>query len=209
MKERTLGIVIGAINLVLIVVCVVFFLGKDKTAPVISIGDCDYVYEEDLPVELLYQGITAYDQADGDLTEQIIIEKVVTDRAKGSATITYGVCDSDGNVGKATRTLEMPVLTRIQFPGAGEADNTEVAEAVTNVQDTVEESETADGDVTEEATEETAEDTENGEETEVEVSEETTEETEENVEESETTENEGEDTTGGNVTVVGSNNRRN
>ena len=213
MKEKTLGFIVGGLNLILLTVCVVFFLGKDETAPVISIGDCNYVYEEDLPLELLYQGVTAYDQEDGDLTEQIVIEKVVTDRGKGSATITYGVCDSVGNVGKATRTLEMPVLTRIQFPVAGEADNREVAETVTNVQETVEESETADEDVTEEATEETAEDTENEDETEVEVSEETaedtTEETEETVEESETTENEGEDTTGGNVTVVGSNNRRN
>ena len=143
MKEKTLGFIVGGLNLILLIVCVVFFLGKDEAAPVISIGDCDYVYEEDLPLELLYQGVTAYDQEDGDLTEQIVIEKVVTDRAKGSATITYGVCDSVGNVGKATRTLEMPVLTRIQFPGAGEADNREVAETVTNVQETVEESETA------------------------------------------------------------------
>ena len=61
MKERTLGIILGLLNIILIAVCVVFSLEKDKTLPVIVVGECSFVYEEELPREILYQGITAYD----------------------------------------------------------------------------------------------------------------------------------------------------
>lgn len=217
MKEKTLGFIIGGLNLILIIVCVFFFLGKDRTAPVITIEDCNYVYEEDLPVELLYQGVTAYDQEDGDLTEHVVVEKVVADRTNGKATITYGVSDSSGNVGKKTRTLVMPVLTRIQFPNAGEAGAQEEASVTTENQGEAAEETTegtigSEGAVTLDETEEEnvageSEDTINPEQ---ENDAENAEEAAEENEESENTENEGEGTTtGGNVTVVGSNNRRN
>ena len=212
MKEKTLGIILGLLNIILIAVCVVFFLEKDKTLPVIVVGECSFVYEEELPREILYQGVTAYDEEAGDLTEQVVIEKIVTDRENGKATITYGVSDASGNVGKATRTLEMPVLTRIQFPNAGEAGAQEEATVTTeNQEEAAEETtETEDAETLDETEEGNAagenEDTTNPEE---ETDAENAEETAEENEESETTENEGEDTTGGNVTVVGSNNRRN
>ena len=209
MKEKSLGIIVAILNIILLAVCVVLFLGKDNNAPVITLGECNYVYEEDLPEIILLQGITAYDEEDGDVTASVVVEKVVTDRAKGYAVITYGACDASGNVAKVTRTLDMPVLTRIQFPGAGESGIQELEETVTNQQE-----ETEDREVVEEAN---TEDTVQGEETEADVLEENAEDTtgeaegtvEEVAEESEATENEGENTTGGNVTVVGSNNRRN
>ena len=212
MKEKSLGIIVGILNIILLAVCVVLFLGKDKTGPVITLEECGYVYEEDLPEAILMQGVTAHDDEDGDVTVSVVIEKIVTDREKGVAMITYGASDASGNVAKATRTLDMPVLTRIQFPGAGESGRREAAETVTNTQETVEENETVE-DAAEVATEETteAEETEVAQEDTNDVAEETVEneteaETEETSEENENTENEGEGTTtGGNVTVVGSN----
>ncbi len=210
MKEKTLGIILGVLNLILIVVCAVFFLEKDKTAPVLTIEPVAYVYEEDLPESILYQGVSAYDEEDGDVTKTIVIEKVVTDRTQGKATITYGACDTSGNVGKATRTLDMPVLTLIQFPGAGEADvntkpQTNVQEVSEEAEETTETAETS-TDAVGEGEAENVEATEENE-----TAEETTEGQVENTEAAngEDTENEGEGTTGGNVTVVGSNNRRN
>ena len=208
MKEKSLGIIVAILNIILLAVCVVLFLGKDNNAPVITLGECNYVYEEDLPETILLQGITACDEEDGDVTASVVVEKVVTDRAKGYAVITYGACDASGNVAKVTRTLEMPVLTRIQFPGAGEAGSVEVVETVTNQQEEIENGEVAEENesvevAAEEETEETTEDTTG--ETAEETQEEALEENE--TEEAETTENEGENTTGGNVTVVGSNRR--
>ena len=132
MKESSLGIIIGILNIILFAICAVLFLGKDNNAPVITLGECNYVYEEELPETILLQGVTAYDEEDGDVTSSVVIEKIVTDRENGIAMITYGASDASGNVAKVTRTLDMPVLTRIQFPKAGEADNREVAENTEN-----------------------------------------------------------------------------
>ena len=122
MKDSTLGIIVGGLNILLIAVCIIFYLGLDKTAPEITLGEVSYVYETDLPVSFLMEEVTAYDEQDGNLTDQVVIEKVVTDKVKKTATITYGVSDSAGNVSRVTRTLEMPVVEKPQLPTAGEAD---------------------------------------------------------------------------------------
>ena len=198
MNEKTLGIVIGVLNLIMLVVCGVFYVGKDKVAPVISLEPAGFVYEEDLPESFLYQGVTAMDETDGDVTASVVIEKIVTDREKGMATITYGATDTSGNVGKVSRTLEMPVLTRVQFPGAGEADVQETAAEETteaeNTDNTQETTETVETEVTTEVTEENQSQENAAPEGEI-------------TEGAETTESEEESTTGGNVTVVGSSRR--
>ena len=121
MKEKTLGIILGALNIVLIVICTVFYLGKDKTAPEITLGDVEYVYEEDLPEQILLEAVTAWDAESGDLTSQVVVEKVVMDKEQKTATITYGVADAVGNVSRASRTLEMSIPEKPQLPTAGEA----------------------------------------------------------------------------------------
>ena len=131
MKEKTLGIILGVLNIVLIAICVVFYLGKDKTAPEITLGDVEYVYEEDLPEYILLEAVTAWDTESGDLTSQVVVEKVVTDKVQKTATITYGVADAVGNVSRVSRTLEMPIPERPQLPVAGEAGNVEVAVTTT------------------------------------------------------------------------------
>lgn len=205
MKEKTLGIILGGLNLILIAVCIVFYLGKDKTAPEITLGEVEYVYEEDLPEQILLEAVTAWDAESGDLTGQVVVEKVVMDKEYKTATITYGVADEVGNVSRASRTLEMPIPERPQLPVAGEAGNVEVTVTTTTTNDPSENRETVEDDVTAGSngeTEEAENDT---------VNPETTEEgnAEDTQEELETTENEEEETTrGGNVTVVGSNNRR-
>ena len=122
MKDSTLGIILVGINIVLVAVCAVFYLGLDKTAPEISLGEVNYVYEEELPESFLMEEVTAYDKQDGELTDKVVIEKVVTDKTHKTAAITYGVSDSAGNVSRVTRTLEMPVVERPQLPTAGEAN---------------------------------------------------------------------------------------
>ena len=148
MRDRTLGIILGGLNILLMAVCIVFYLGLDKTAPEITLGTVDYIYEEDLPDRFLMEAVTASDRQEGDLTDHVVVEKVVTDRVQKTATITYGVADSSGNVGRATRTMAMSIPEIPQLPAAGEAgntgenriteDNNEASEAETN-QETQEE----------------------------------------------------------------------
>ena len=109
MKERTYGIILGTVNIVLLVVCGVLFLGKDRNAPEIVLSNVDFVYAAEQGEAVLFEGVTAMDQEDGELTDSVVIEKIVTDVEKETATITYGVADSAGNVGKASCTVAMDV----------------------------------------------------------------------------------------------------
>ena len=107
MKERSLGIILGILNIVLFMVCGFFFLGKDKNAPEILLPKASIVYAEEAGTDSLFEGVTAFDEEDGELTGSVVIEKIVTNDTKETATITYGVADSSGNVGKVTCTVDM------------------------------------------------------------------------------------------------------
>lgn len=121
MKDKAIGIILGAVNILLLVICLVLYLGKDRVAPEIALGEVIYIYEEGLPDRILLEAVTAWDKQDGELTERVVVEKVVTDRAQKKATIVYGVADAAGNVSRTSRTLEMSIPEKPQLPTAGEA----------------------------------------------------------------------------------------
>lgn len=156
MKERTYGIILGILNLVLLVVCVVLFLQKDKTAPQILLTESNPVYDEGAGTDLLFEGVRAHDQEDGDLTNELVIEKIVVNQGKETATITYGVADNAGNVGKATCTVTMVAKERVEdiLPTAGEAGNQGQATAVETMVQTEEEEPSTEQQQNPEATEE-------------------------------------------------------
>ena len=82
MKERSLGIVLGILNIVLLVVCGSLFWGKDKNAPEILVMNGNMVYAEEAGTDDLFEGVTAFDKEDGELTDSVVIEKIVTNEAK-------------------------------------------------------------------------------------------------------------------------------
>ena len=129
MKERTYGIILGILNIVLLIVCGVLFLGKDKNAPEILLSGADFVYAAEIREEVLFEGVTAMDQEDGELTDSVVIEKIVTDVEKETATITYGVADSAGNVGKATCTVAMEIPEEVVMPQDGSETEEVITEA--------------------------------------------------------------------------------
>lgn len=106
MKERTLTAAAGILDLLLLAVCISGFLGKDRTPPEIKVDETAFVYHSTMSREELLERATAMDETDGDLTERIVVEKIVTDGAGGKAAITYGVADRAGNVGKVTCLVE-------------------------------------------------------------------------------------------------------
>jgi len=52
-------------------------------------------------------GATAIDDADGDLTREVVVDNPVDTNVIGRYSVTYDVVDSDGNVSTVTRTVEV------------------------------------------------------------------------------------------------------
>lgn len=121
MRIRNIGPLLVILNLLAIAVGVVLYLGEDKTAPELTLKEVEYLYEEGITEEILLEGVNAWDAQDGDVTDKVVVEKIITDKGQKKATVTYGVADSAGNVSRAFRNLVMaPVMMRPKYPAAGE-----------------------------------------------------------------------------------------
>lgn len=107
MNEKKIGIALGIVNIVLLSSMFFFYFRQDRTEPVINIENVSLVYEEGIPDSQLLVGVSANDDKDGDISESLVIEKVVTDPDKETAVITYGVRDVAGNMVKASRSVKM------------------------------------------------------------------------------------------------------
>ncbi len=65
--------------------------------------------------EVLLDGVTAYDEKDGDITDSVRVESVSKFIEPGVCTVTYAVMDSDKHVTKQTRTARYTDYTQPEF----------------------------------------------------------------------------------------------
>lgn len=141
-----------------------FYQRRDTTAPEITINETELIYEDDMAEEELFLGVSAWDNKDGNLDENIIIEKIITDKEKETAVITYGVSDASGNVGKLNRQLAYLIraVEEEAIPPITEVVENTVEEVVEEEaqQQAVEEEEASEEDVPEEAEAEQQQDSE-------------------------------------------------
>ena len=96
----------------LIAGCVLFaaagalvYLGKDRTAPEITIKKEEISYTEGEDTTVLLTGVTAKDNIDGDLTDQVFVDRIIQ-TGKDAAVVYYGVMDQSYNVATARRKIE-------------------------------------------------------------------------------------------------------
>lgn len=80
------------------------YTGHDHKAPKITIEDQEVSYTEGEKYDVLLKGVSAEDNRDGDVTEEVFVDKIVP-AEEGHATVYYGVTDSSNNVGTARRTI--------------------------------------------------------------------------------------------------------
>ena len=73
-QSKVLGIVLAIANVILITVCVLMYMGMDRTEPKIEFHTVNIVYRQDMDMAELLTGVTAYDSVDGDITDRIVIE---------------------------------------------------------------------------------------------------------------------------------------
>lgn len=104
-QGNVIGLMLTILNVILIVVCAALYLGTDRQAPKLEFQASEFVYHEGIETDSLLQGITAYDSADGDITDRIVIEKTMENRDENSIVVYYAVVDRSGNVAKASRVF--------------------------------------------------------------------------------------------------------
>ncbi|MCM1126040.1 MAG: hypothetical protein NC429_06160 [Lachnospiraceae bacterium] len=105
-QGKAAGIIFAGLNIILVILCAVLYLGTDRKAPEITFQASDAVYREGEENMELLAGTAAYDSTDGDITDRIVIEKIIEDRNAGSAVVYYAVSDYSGNVAKASRVFD-------------------------------------------------------------------------------------------------------
>ena len=107
MKQgRVAGMVIAGINVILIIVCAVLYFRTDRIAPYFEFQALSVRYREGMDQSELLAGITARDNVDGDITDRVVIEKMIEDTQDGSVVVFYAVSDRAGNVAKTSRVFE-------------------------------------------------------------------------------------------------------
>ena len=101
-----MGSCFTVLNIILIVTCVVLLLGRDRKAPVISFSENDLIYYSGIDNEKLLQGVAAMDAKNGDVSDRIVVEKIVQNKNEDRTVVYYAVTDLDGNAAKASRVFE-------------------------------------------------------------------------------------------------------
>lgn len=80
-------------------------LHSDKTQPVITVESELLEVPLGADTSALLEGVSAYDEKDGDLTDKVIVESLSNFIGDGICKATYAVCDSDNHVSTATRRI--------------------------------------------------------------------------------------------------------
>lgn len=104
MKQEKLVAVLIAGCLILGGAALVVRGSQDRQAPVIKVKKSDITYQEGQGYGELLKGVSAEDNRDGDLTDEVFVDRVVQIK-DGKAIVYYGVMDKAKNVGTAKRTV--------------------------------------------------------------------------------------------------------
>lgn len=102
-KYRTITALV-VICLILGGISVYICKNQDTTPPVIKIKNEKITYKEGDKYDGLLKGVTAEDDHDGDVTDDIFVSQVLA-LGDDKAVVIYGVMDKAGNIGTAKRTV--------------------------------------------------------------------------------------------------------
>lgn len=114
-----------SVSVLFVVVLLLFSLFKiqqrsvDTTYPRISIENDMLEVSIDATTEDLLQGVTAYDEKDGDITSKIIVESISRFTSPGVCVVNYAVCDNDNHASSASRKITYTDYTGPQFTLSG------------------------------------------------------------------------------------------
>lgn len=105
MKQRIITLLLAAGCVAFGIVGALVYMAEDHTAPKITIEKEDLSYEEGEDYDALMRGVSAKDNRDGDLSDEVFVDKIVS-LENGKAMVYYGVMDQQNNVGTAQRKID-------------------------------------------------------------------------------------------------------
>ena len=117
--KLTILISLGVRFLLTAVYARVFVLSDDREPPTITVETDTVEISVHDGQNALLKGVSATDDKDGDITADIMVENVSNITENCSATVTYAVYDSAGNVAKASRTV---LYTDYASPKIGQSE---------------------------------------------------------------------------------------
>lgn len=103
--DKTVALIFTAVNIILVIICTIFYLGTDRKSPEFKFQVSGLTWREDIDQTRFLENVTAYDSKEGDVTDRIVIEKIVENKAESAAIVFYAVCDKAGNVTKISRVF--------------------------------------------------------------------------------------------------------
>ena len=104
MEDKFVPAAGGIIIAILLAVTIILNIGVDRKPPVISY-DRDISYTEGQDISTLLVGVRAYDDKDGDVTANVIVESLIVLEDKTTARVNYTARDNSNNVTKDSRII--------------------------------------------------------------------------------------------------------
>ena len=103
--SKHVSIILSLVAAVLLVMCIIVFITEDRTAPHLLIPEAQISYVEGQNQSVLLTDVTAWDNRDGDLTENVRIYSIADLENGKEALVTYAVYDEAANMTKKTRVV--------------------------------------------------------------------------------------------------------
>ena len=103
--SKGIAIMFTVVNIILIAVCGILFFRTDRKEPEFKFQVSSLIYEDGMDQQKLIENITASDNRDGDVTDRIVIEKIVESTKESSVMVFYAVSDKAGNAAKISRAF--------------------------------------------------------------------------------------------------------
>jgi len=101
MRRVLYFVTLAILSAALIAATVLIKKQKDTEAPRITLPAGSLNYTEGEPVDNLLEGVSAWDNKDGDLSADVFVYEVVPIQATGMAKVVYAVSDASKNVATA------------------------------------------------------------------------------------------------------------
>lgn len=113
---RRITLLVFAVTLVAYVVfTAIDRITTDTSIPEIAVETAELSVSVKDGKEALLQGVTAFDEKDGDISEKVLVESVSKFIEPGVFDVTYAVSDSDNHVSKAIRRVRYTDYTQPEF----------------------------------------------------------------------------------------------